>query len=187
SPLSQNGRTGGTVMRSVQALLQVLLQALLIALIVLAASPTSSARALLPLQSDTGVIRGVVLDSQGAVIASAEIRATNNQTGQAFVTKSDDTGAFLLSGVPFGDYSVLITSPGFAKFHTPVTLSRETSEAPHNATMQATLGEVRIDAHMINLGSIVTGCVVCGYTYFSTRYADLPFLDRDPQRLVTLQ
>lgn len=160
---------------------------LLIVLILLAASPTSSARELLPLQSDTGVIKGVVLDSQGAVIPGAEVRATNNQTGQAFLTKSDDTGAFLLTDVPFGDYSVLITSPGFAKFHTPVTLSKETSDAPHNATMQATLGEVRIDAHMIDIGSTTNVCVVCSYTYFSIRYADLPFLDRDPQRLVTLQ
>jgi carboxypeptidase family protein len=159
---------------------------LLIVLTILAACSTSSARPLLP-QSDSGVIRGVVLDPQGAVIPGAEVHATNTQTGQAFMTKSDDAGAFVLTGVPFGDYSLLITSPGFAKFHTPVTLSKETSEAPHNATMQVTMGEVRIDAHMIDVGSTELVCVVCSYTYFSIRYTDLPFLDRDPQRLVMLQ
>ena len=126
-------------------------------------------------QSDTGVIRGVVLDPQGAVIPGAEVRATNNQTAQAFTTKSDDTGAFVLIGVPFGDYSLLITSPGFAKFHTPVTLSRETSEAPHNATMQVTLGEVRIDAHMIDIGSTTTVCVVCSYTLLLDTLHGSPF------------
>lgn len=164
------------------------LPVLLVLFVLLAASPTSSARHLMPPQSDTGVIKGVVFDSQAAVISGAEIRATNNKTSQAFIARSDDTGAFELSGVPFGDYTVAITSRGFVPFHfTSVTLSRETSESPHNATMQVTLGEVRIDAHMVDVGGGSTPCTVCGYTYFTIRYADLPFIDRDPQNLVMLQ
>src|SRR5437762_1257513 len=134
---------------------------LLIAFLILC-TPATAAVKLLPFcQTETGVIRGSALDPQGAVISGAEVRATNIRTSQAFATKTDDTGAFVLTDVPYGDYAVLITSPGFAAYRTPVTLSRETSEAPHNATMQVTLGEVRIDAHMNPFGSGELGCVVC--------------------------
>src|SRR4030095_14138838 len=45
-----------------------------------------------------------------------------------------------------------------------------------------------IDAHLIAAAvSVELGCVVCQYTYFSIPYETLPLIDRDPQRLVTLQ
>jgi hypothetical protein len=154
---------------------------------ILAASFTTNAQDLPASRPETGTIRGTVLDPQGAVIAGAEVSATNDKTGHAFTTKSNGDGSFALTGLPFGDYGVLITAPGFAKFHTQAALSRESSESPHGTTVTLAIGELRIDAHMIDVGSGVTMCIVCGYTYFSIPYADLPLIDRDPQRLVTLQ
>jgi len=135
---------------------------------------------------EVGTIRGKVFDPQGAVVSGADIRATNNKTGVISATKSSDEGAFVIA-LPFGDYSVLITAPGFAKYHTQVALSMENSQSPHNATMQVALGDIQIDVHMIAVGTGTTVCVVCSYTYFSIPYADLPLIDRDPQQLVMLQ
>ena len=62
------------------------LPVLLIAVLILAVSSISSALALPIAQADTGAIRGVILDPQGAVVVGASIRATLNTTGAAFTT-----------------------------------------------------------------------------------------------------
>jgi hypothetical protein len=162
------------------------LPVLLIAFFILATSPTSSARPLPFAQADTGAIRGVIFDPQGAVIVGAGIEATLNKTGAAFTTKSNDEGSFALSGLPFGDYSVLITAPGFAKHNSQVALSKDAAESPHNATLQVAMS-VQMNVHMIFIGDGVLSCVVCGYTYFSFTYADLPLKNREPQSLLALQ
>src|SRR5712692_7632101 len=160
---------------------------LILASFILAVPVVTHAQDLPSRHSETGTIRGTVLDPQGAVIAGAEVRATNNRTGEPFLTKSNDEGSFSLTGLPFGDYSLLISTPGFAKFYTQVALSKEASTSAHNAAVTLAIGEFRIDAHLIEVGSGTTSCIVCLYTYFSIRYTDLPLLDRDPQRLVALQ
>jgi hypothetical protein len=137
--------------------------------------------------AELGTIRGTVVDPNGAVIAGAEVRATLNQTNRVFTTKTDDNGAFALNGLPFGGYGVLISALGFVKYYTQVNLSLETSSSPHNAVMQVSLGEVQINAQMVNIGDGVNICIICGYTYFSIPYTDLPLKDRDPQHLVKLQ
>lgn len=161
-------------------------QILLLALVLLAADVFGNPQPALPTQVETGTIRGTVLDPNGAVIVAADIHATLNQTGISFTAKSDGSGTFALTGLPFGSYSVLISAPGFTKFYTQVSLTRETSGSPHNASMQVTVGEVQINARLMS-GEVVTMCIICGYTYFSIPFADLPFVDRDPQRLVALQ
>jgi carboxypeptidase family protein len=160
---------------------------LLLASLILTTPDFAPAQELPSRQSETGTIRGTVLDPHGAVIPGAEVRATNNRTGEPFLTKSNDEGMFALTGLPFGDYSLLIEARGFAKFNTQVALSREASTSAHNAAVTLAVGEFRIDAHMIEVGSGATVCIVCGYTYFSISYADLPLIDRDPQRLLALQ
>src|SRR5215510_4072784 len=137
--------------------------------------------------AELGTIRGTVVDPNGAVIAGADVRATLNQTNRVFTTKTDDNGTFALTELPVGGYGVLISALGFVKYYTQVNLNRETSSSPHNAVMQVSLGEVQINAQMVNVGDGVTICIICGYTYFSIPYTDLPLKDRDPQHLVMLQ
>ena len=163
------------------------LPVLLIVYLILAFGPSSGAQSLPVLQADTGVIRGVILDPQGAVVVGASVRGTLNNAGTTFTTKSGDDGSFVLGGLPFGDYSVLITAQGFAKFNTQVALTKDAAETPHNATLQVSIGDVSINAHLIFVGEGANVCVVCGYTYFTYNYSDLPLKDRAPQSLLTLQ
>jgi len=158
------------------------LPVLLIAFFLIAASPTSSARPLTFAQADAGAIRGVIFDPQGAVIVGANIQATLNKTGASFTTTSSDDGSFTLSGLQFGDYSVLITAPGFARFNSQVALSKDAAASPHNATLQVAMS-VQMNVHMSLAGDGLLSCVVCGYTYFSFTYADLPLKNREPQSL----
>jgi hypothetical protein len=60
-----------------------------------------------------GSIVGTVTDSSGAVIANAEITATNNATKIATVRVSSSAGFFTIAPLPPGTYTVQVVASGF--------------------------------------------------------------------------
>ena len=58
-----------------------------------------------------GSIRGTVTDPSASMVPGAQVQATGNGVSQS--VKSDGTGAFVIPGLPAGDYTVAVTSPGF--------------------------------------------------------------------------
>jgi hypothetical protein len=67
-------------------------------------------------QNTTATMFGVVRDSSGAVIPQAQVTARNVSTGFARSAKSDDTGAYLISNLPVGQYSLQAEKAGFRRF-----------------------------------------------------------------------
>src|SRR5262249_34557668 len=62
----------------------------------------------------TGAITGTVEDPTGAVVANADVRIMNQDTGQVARTiKTDATGSFNVPLLPAGTYTVSVNSPGF--------------------------------------------------------------------------
>ena len=61
----------------------------------------------------TGAISGVVRDVSGAVIAQASIHAESPALQGSRVTMTDPAGAYVLRGLPIGDYSIRIEFAGF--------------------------------------------------------------------------
>lgn len=66
-------------------------------------------------QSSTGTIRGQITDPSGAVIPNAAITAAS--AGQTFPATSDNAGAYVIRGLPPGNYTVSVTANGFATFN----------------------------------------------------------------------
>lgn len=64
-------------------------------------------------QSNTAIIRGVISDKTGAVVAGAKIRLTNSITNYAQETVTDAQGAYRLIDVPFNDYKLNVEASGF--------------------------------------------------------------------------
>lgn len=62
-----------------------------------------------------GSISGTVSDPQGAVVASADVKASQAQTGAVFTTTSDKSGLFRLQQLPIGTYRVELSRTGFRK------------------------------------------------------------------------
>src|SRR5215472_14913234 len=60
-----------------------------------------------------GSISATVTDPQGAVIAGAQVNATNLATGTVFATTTDSSGLFRINLIPAGEYKVDVTAPGF--------------------------------------------------------------------------
>jgi len=67
-------------------------------------------------QATTGTLRGVVTDTNGAVVAGAAVTAKNETTGSvAPATTSNGDGVFELAALPPGSYTVTIEATGFKR------------------------------------------------------------------------
>jgi hypothetical protein len=64
-------------------------------------------------QSNLGSISGLVTDATGALVPGADVSATQTETGTAFQTKTNTSGAFTLPSLPPGRYSVDFKMQGF--------------------------------------------------------------------------
>jgi hypothetical protein len=64
-------------------------------------------------QTNTGRIEGTVQDSSGAVVPTARIVATNDQTRAKVETTANADGNFVLAGLQPGPYTLTVEAPGF--------------------------------------------------------------------------
>ncbi|MGA9643120.1 MAG: carboxypeptidase-like regulatory domain-containing protein, partial [Terriglobales bacterium] len=65
--------------------------------------------------SMTGLLRGVVTDPSGRVVANADVRVTNERTNEVRTVKTGADGAYTVPLLPPGTYQVDIDAKGFAR------------------------------------------------------------------------
>ncbi|CAN5574908.1 hypothetical protein BH10ACI4_BH10ACI4_20750 [soil metagenome] len=65
-------------------------------------------------QADQGAITGLIQDQTGAVIANADVKLTNVDTGLTLQTQTDSNGNYVFSPIKIGNYKVAVTAPGFS-------------------------------------------------------------------------
>ncbi len=65
-------------------------------------------------QGATSAIFGTITDPTGAVIPNAHITARNTDTGVAYPTTSNNQGAYRITQLPPGSYTLEVKSPGFS-------------------------------------------------------------------------
>lgn len=68
-------------------------------------------------------LSGTVEDTNGAVIAGANVTALNTQTGQTAAVKSDAGGRFHFSYLAVGNYEIGAGADGFSRVMRPLTLT----------------------------------------------------------------
>jgi outer membrane receptor protein involved in Fe transport len=73
------------------------------------------------------VVTGTITDQSGAVVVSAEVLMLNLASGRQLKTKTDSSGEYELTGLPFGPYRLFINSQGFAVAARVITLHRNGS------------------------------------------------------------
>ena len=67
-------------------------------------------------QSRNVELTGLVMDAQGAVIPGADVTVTNEATGVAIATKTNDTGSYRVGNLLPGPYRVEVSVSGFKSF-----------------------------------------------------------------------
>lgn len=64
-------------------------------------------------QGERGALNGIVTDQNGAVVAGAEVTATNIETNIETKTTTTDAGVYRLSSLPAGKYKLTVRANGF--------------------------------------------------------------------------
>lgn len=138
-------------------------------------------------QGSFGDLKGVVVDSTGAVVVGASVEVKNQATNETRTVTTNDQGGFLVSRLNVGSYTISVTSPGFATsavkdvkvsvaFVTDqnITLSPSGSQA----TVTVTSGDVTTQVNTTDqqLSTLIN----------NQKIIDLPLLSRDPSSLVLL-
>ncbi len=71
--------------------------------------------ALVCAQTNTSRIRGVVLDSTGAVIPGAEVSVLHEATGLKRAVQTNESGQYAFDAMPLGAYTVSVSKDGFKR------------------------------------------------------------------------
>lgn len=136
-------------------------------------------------QRDAASLEGRVVDSSGAVIASASIVAVNTATNFSYRVQSDATGAWSISPVRIGTYKITISAAGFQQVIVgPVTLDVQQRQRA-DVTLQA--GQVNesivisASAPLLQTDSSETGQVID-----SRAMVGFPLNGRNPVQLAQL-
>jgi hypothetical protein len=133
----------------------------------------------------TASLSGTVADKSGAVIPSAAVTVTSQQTGQSRAAKADGAGHYLVPMLPVGVYKVRVGAENFqaaeiADVRLQVDEARELNFSLVPAGVQTT---VAVEADAV---SVETSTPSLGQVITSQQVTELPLNGRDFVQLATL-
>jgi hypothetical protein len=75
-------------------------------------------------------LSGTVVDASGAVIAGAIVQVRGADGAVQSTTQSDRNGFFIISGLPAGNYRLVVSNPDFETKEMPITIGTTGAPAP---------------------------------------------------------
>jgi len=129
-------------------------------------------------QFDTGTISGSITDPSGAVVPNASVTVTNTGTSLTKTVRTDGSGHFVASALPFGNYQVSATASGFNEAKSqPIVLQV-------GAIVRVTLALSVSGAQQVvdvtgTPNTVQTESSTSGTTLNSTQISNLPVNGRD--------
>jgi hypothetical protein len=100
----------------------------------------------------SGTVSGAVSDQSGAVIAGAVVELSNPNTGYDQSTKTDNTGTFRFTNVPFNSYHLTAKAQGFSQATQDIDVRGTvpvTANVALNVATETTSVEVESNAAMV--------------------------------------
>jgi hypothetical protein len=133
----------------------------------------------------TAQIHGTVTDSSGAVIADAQVTATNTGTGLSRTVTTGATGTYVLSSLQPGNYSLSVAAQGFTTFvQTGIVLNvAGNPEVPVVMKVGSVSQQVTVSA---NAQMVETQSEGVSNVMESTRIENLPLNGRNTVDLIGL-
>ena len=130
-------------------------------------------------------IHGVVTDSSGALMAGANVKAIQANTGQARETVTAADGSYFLPNLPVGPYTLEITAPSFNKNVQTGIVLQVGNDVPVNVSMQlgGVTQEVRVTADTV---MVQTEDTSISEVIDQRRIVDLPLNGRQATDLILL-
>jgi len=75
-------------------------------------------------------LSGTVVDTSGAVIAGATVQVRSANGSVQKTTQSDTNGSFVISGLPAGNYRLVVSNQGFETKEIPISIEATEVQAP---------------------------------------------------------
>jgi hypothetical protein len=90
-------------------------------------------------------LSGTVVDASGAVVARASVMVRSADGSVQRVTQSDSGGAFSISGLPAGDYQLVVSNPGFQTKEMPLTVGSTGELVPLRISLAVSAVSTNVD------------------------------------------
>lgn len=134
----------------------------------------------------TATLTGTVTDKSGAVVPNATVVLTNTAVGVTRTTVSNSDGAYLLAGLPAGQYDLAVSAPGFKKFEVTAMVLRVSQNARVDVALE--LGEInsKVVVEGGNVAQVETQSSEISGTITGTQITQLELNGRNFTQLVTL-
>ncbi|HLQ77096.1 MAG TPA: carboxypeptidase regulatory-like domain-containing protein [Terriglobia bacterium] len=137
-------------------------------------------------QSTYATVSGTVTDPTGAVLPGVAMRATNNATGVVTTVVGNETGAFNISSLLPGTYTVAAELSGFQKAtYTNVTLGNA-QQVRLNFTLKVATQSQSVDVSVAADTAIATSSSSVGEVLSQQRVSDLPIVGNNILNLLQL-
>jgi len=136
-------------------------------------------------QLETATLSGTVMDLSGAVVAEAQVQATNSDTNVTVTTSTNRSGVYVIPSLKPGRYRITVTKVGFKQVNvTDVILNvQDVVSRNFNLEVGAVSESISVTADQLNIDS--TDAAVS--TVVDRNFADnLPLNGRSFQTLIQL-
>src|ERR1700730_5346417 len=160
---------------------EIIMQRVLVALVVFVVLSTQALA-----QSTSATVSGTVADPSGAVLPGVSLTATNNATGVVSTVISNESGAYNLTSLLPGAYTVSAELPGFRKeTFTNVTLGNA-QQVRLNFTLQVSTSAQSVEVTVAADTLLATSSSSIGETLSQQKVSDLPIVANNILSFFTL-
>jgi Carboxypeptidase regulatory-like domain/TonB-dependent Receptor Plug Domain len=133
-----------------------------------------------------GAITGNVKDATGASVPGAAVNITNIEQGFVRTTNTNNTGDYLVSGLPAGHYNVDVAAQGFQRFAIKDLILRVGDKARADATLQVGAVKAELTVAGTNVAQVQTETAELSGVITNKQIDQLVLNGRNFTQLVTL-
>jgi hypothetical protein len=137
-------------------------------------------------QQATAQLGGKITDSSGAIIVGAEITLRNSQTGVSRKTTSNNSGEYLFTLVPIGNYEMAVKQQSFQTYQQKGITLDINQNAKVDVALRAGAPSEVVEVNA-NATQVDTQSATLGKVETTQRIQDLPLVERDTMQLGLLQ
>lgn len=115
-------------------------------------------------QSFTGSVNGTVSDASGSAVVGASVVVTDRDRGTSFRGVADNSGRFVVTALPPGNYVLTVEAPGFKKFASGAfsvavqeqrTISAQLEVGDVSTTVEVAGSAALVNTTISNLGQVI--------------------------------
>src|SRR5438477_3441176 len=138
------------------------------------------------LAHDTASITGTVTDPSGAAVKGAQVRVSSTDRGIDRTVPTNDSGDYLVAGLPPGSVNVAVTASGFKKFEATGVALRVGQKARTDITLQVGATTTVVEVEGAAVAQVETQSSDLAGTVTGKQITQLELNGRNFTQLVTL-